>query len=91
MKNRFKKYEGLKPLFSELKSDVQKKKKKIIGDSDDDLGLNFFPTIDIDFLRENSDAITPDSFVYMYALSDEEREYLDSIRENTISLKRKLD
>ena len=88
MANRFKKFESLTPLFNELKEDIKIDRSKLADDKDDDCGLTFFPPIDTAFLQENADMITPESFVYMYALSDEEREYLDSIRENNIALKR---
>lgn len=80
--NRFKKFDGL----------IDKNlKKEIFEGEDSDLGISFYPEIDYDFLRENASIITRESFVYMYSLSDEEREYVDSVRrqkENILSLKK---
>lgn len=82
MENQFKKFEELTPFFSELKKEVQIDKSKLVDDKDDDCSLTIFPSVDTAFLKENAGIITPDSFVYMYALSDEEREYVDSVRES---------
>lgn len=70
-KNHFKKFDGL----------IDKNlKKEFYEGEDSDLGISFYPEIDYEFLSENADKITKESFVYMYALSDEEREYVDKIR-----------
>ena len=60
---------------------------KIIDDekqtleSEDDM-MTFYTTVDEKYLTEHADKITPDSFVYMFALSQEEQQFVDQIRAN---------
>ena len=77
--NRFKKYDNLKPLFSELSKEVKINRRRINDPKDDDM-ISFYP--DYEFLRANAELFTKESFVYMYALSDEEREFVDQVRQN---------
>ena len=67
---------------------------KIIDDekqtleSEDDM-MTFYTKVDEKFLTEHADRITPDSFVYMFCLSEEEQQFVNQIRAN-INLKRVL-
>ncbi len=54
---------------------------KQILESEDDL-MTFYSKVDENFLTEHADKITPDSFVYMFALSQEEQQFVDQIRAN---------
>lgn len=53
--------------------------KKLNSESEDDL-FTFYAPIDEEYLTKHADKITPNSFVYLYALSDEERALVDEIR-----------
>ena len=55
---------------------------RLNSESEDDL-MTFYTPVTEDFLRENADKITPNSFVYLYALSDEERAFVDKVRNNS--------
>ena len=89
--SRFKEFDGLSSIIKEIKEDINIDKSKTLDYKDDDFGISFFPDIDYEFLKENVDRFTPESFVYQYCLSLDEREFLDSIREvndSALALKR---
>ena len=55
--------------------------KKLNSESEDDM-FTFYAPIDEEYLIKHADKITPNSFVYLYALSDEERALVDEIRKD---------
>ena len=50
-------------------------------ESEDDM-MTFYPKVDENFLTKHADRITPDSFVYMFCLSEEEQQFVNQIRAN---------
>ena len=55
------------------------KYKRLNYEKDEDM-RTFYAKAKHNFIIENADKITPNSFVYLYALSDEERALVDEIK-----------